>query len=422
MIKRALYQSLKAHLSEKQISLIVGPRQAGKTTLMLLLKEELGKRGEKTLFLSLDNEDDRQFFTSQNSLVQKIRLDLGEQGYVFIDEIQRKEDAGLFLKGIYDRDLPYKLIVSGSGSLELKERISESLVGRKQVFALNPLSFEELVNFRTAYKYEDRLAEFLALDKIQAGELLTEYLTFGGYPRVVLAQTLAVKLKEIEEIYQSYLEKDISSLLGIRKERAFTNLVQVLATQAGKLINTSELSATLGLSVKTIDNYLWYLEKTFIVTRVSPYFRNLRKEITHRPVFYFVDLGMRNYATKEFGQLSLGERAGFIFQNFVFYLLSEVTRGSMASVNFWRSQDGAEVDFVVDLGREIIPVEVKYQDLKKPEVTRSLRSFLGKYRPQKAVVVNLGLETQEVVEKTTVHFLPFFKVIAPNSSIVPFLT
>ena len=103
MIKRKLLDELKDHLSKKEISLIVGPRQAGKTTLMLLLKEYLEKKEEKTLFLNLDIETDKQYFQSQDSLIRKIRLELGQTGgWVFIDEIQRKENAGLFLKGIYE--------------------------------------------------------------------------------------------------------------------------------------------------------------------------------------------------------------------------------------------------------------------------------------------------------------------------------
>jgi len=161
MIKRTLLEPLTAHISQKEISFIVGPRQAGKTTIMYLLKDWLEKNGERTLFLNLDIESDKQFFDSQADLVRKIELELGKhKGYVFIDEIQRKEDAGIFLKGIYDMNLPYKYIVSGSGSVELKERIHESLTGRKRIFGLSTLSFEEFVNYRTDYRYEDKLHDF----------------------------------------------------------------------------------------------------------------------------------------------------------------------------------------------------------------------------------------------------------------------
>src|SRR3989338_6683147 len=153
LIKRDIFRDLLEHLEKKEISLLVGPRQVGKTTLMNLLKKHLDKNGKRTLFLSLEFEAEKKYFTSKNELLAKLKLEFGnDRGYVFIDEIQRKEDAGLFLKGIYDYELPHKFIVSGSGSLELKEKIHESLAGRKRVFELKTLSFEEFVNFKTKYK------------------------------------------------------------------------------------------------------------------------------------------------------------------------------------------------------------------------------------------------------------------------------
>jgi len=120
MIKRKLYSELIDHLPQKEMSLIIGARQAGKTTLMEMVKAYLDNGGERTLFLNLDIEWDRPHFDSQAALLKKIELELGQQrGYVFIDEIQRKDDAGLFLKGLFDLNLPYKFILSGSGSLEL---------------------------------------------------------------------------------------------------------------------------------------------------------------------------------------------------------------------------------------------------------------------------------------------------------------
>jgi len=165
MIKRELFNELKAHLVQKEMTFIVGPRQAGKTTLMFLLKDDLEKNGQKTVVLNLDIEADRQHFTTQENLINKIRLEIGAKGYVFLDEIQRKENAGLFLKGIYDMNLPYKFIVSGSGSVELKEQIHESLAGRKRIFELHTVSFREFINFRTEYRYENKLHDFLKIEK-----------------------------------------------------------------------------------------------------------------------------------------------------------------------------------------------------------------------------------------------------------------
>lgn len=411
MIRRALFDELKNHLLRREISFIVGPRQAGKTTLMLLLKEYLERKKEKTVFLNLDIESDKQYFMSQADLIKKIRLELGnKQGFVFIDEIQRKENAGVFLKGIYDMNLPYKFIASGSGSVELKEKIHESLAGRKRIFELSTLSFEEFVNFKTNYKYNNRLLDFFEVEKEKSRQLLEEYLIFGGYPRVVLEELLEEKRKVINEIYQSFLEKDISYLLKIKKTEDFSNLIKLLAGQIGNLLNVSEVSRTLGISQKTVKDYLWYLQKTFIIHKVSPYFKNIRKEITKAPKFYFYDLGLRNFALGLFGNIESLQEKGIIFENFVFSILKEALRDSSGRIYFWRTKDDAEVDFVVDYGRTQLPIEVKYKSLGRIEMSRSFRNFIEKYRPKKAFIVGLDSGQALSINKTKVCPLPYYKI------------
>lgn len=415
-IKRTLFEHLKSHLFKKEISFIIGPRQAGKTTLMFFLKDYLEKENKKTLFLNLDIERDRQFVASQEKLIKKIELEIGkEKGYVFIDEIQRKKDAGVFLKGIYDMNLAYKFIVSGSGSVDLKEKIHESLVGRKRIFKLDVLSFKEFVDFKTNYKYENKLFDFFKLDKVRTKEFLEEYLNFGGYPRVVLENKLEEKKKTIDEIYQSYLEKDIFYFLGIQKEEAFSNLVKIVSSQIGNLTNFSEISLTLGISSKTVKNYFWYLQKTFILEKLTPYFKNLRKEITKTPIFYFNDLGLRNYSIGEFGNLTiLQQNLGSLFENFIFNILKEKIYYTPAKIHFWRTKDGAEVDFVIDSRKKIIPIEVKCQEFKKPEIPRPLRNFILKYKPKEAFIVNLGFKKEINFNQTKIHFIPFYELIFWN--------
>ena len=324
LIKRVLFNDLKAHLPKKEISLIVGPRQSGKTTLMMLLREHVQSQGKRATTFNLDIESDRQFFGSQENLLRKITLELGQAGgYVFIDEIQRKEDAGLFLKGLYDMNLPYKFIVSGSGSLELKEKIHESLAGRKRIFKLNTLNFIEFTNYKTDYKYEQNLPEFFEVEKQKTQNLLEEYMSFGGYPRVVLEETVHEKRKIIAELYQSYLERDIAYLLGVQKTERFTALTRLMASQVGQLATISEIANTLNINTATVNNYLWYMEKTFLLHKVTPYFKNMRKELTKTPVFYFYDLGMRNYALGAYGTPVSPPESGFLFQNFIYNLLRE---------------------------------------------------------------------------------------------------
>ncbi len=412
MIKRVIFPLVEKHLSNTEITLIIGARQVGKTYLMEMLKNSLEKQGKKTLFLNLDIDSDLQFFTSQSILLNKIKLHLGEQkGYVFIDEIQRKENAGLFLKGLFDRHLPYKFIVSGSGSIELKEKIHESLSGRKRMFELTPLTFTEFVNFKTNYQFENSFQSFFKVEKTKALEFLEEYMNFGGYPKVVLAGTLEEKRAVMGEIYQSYIERDIKDLLKLEKTEAFTNLIKILASQMGGLVNVSELSSTVGVAMQTIQNYLWYLEKTYIVKRVTPYFRNVRKEITKAPLYYFYDNGLRNYILGLFGVPIITLLSGHLFENFIFNRLRELITYSSTTLHFWRTRDNAEVDFVVQTGTQLIPVEVKYTKLKKPEISRSMRSFLNEYKPKKAYIVHLGERNEIEIDATTISFIPFYEEI-----------
>ena len=410
IIKRSIFTNLKKHLDSPEISLLTGPRQTGKTFLMRLLEDSLKKETQKTLFLNFDFDENKKFLFSQNALLEKIRLEVGQKkAFIFLDEIQRKENAGLFLKGLYDMNLPYKFIVSGSGSLELKEKIHESLTGRKRIFEIKPLNFLEFVNFKTSYRYEEKIKDFFSIENQQAQNLLQEYMAFGSYPKVVLKTSQQEKKEVIKDIFQSYLERDIISLLHLEKSESLTNLLKIVASQIGSLVNNSELSSTLDISSKTIKKYLWYLEKTFIIKKIFPYFTNIRKEINKMPVYYFYDIGLRNYLLGIFAISDTHFNQGHLFENFILNTLSSQLNYASTKICFWRTRDQAEVDFVIQIGTETIPIEVKFTDIKKPAISRSFRSFLNKYRPKKAFVIHLGKKQKILVNKTTVSFLPFYQ-------------
>jgi predicted AAA+ superfamily ATPase len=412
MIQREIFEELLEDLSNKEISLIIGPRQAGKTTAMRWVEDRVRQQGTRTIFLNLDVEADQPFFQSQQSLLNKLRLEFGsESGVAFIDEIQRKENAGLFLKGLFDQGLPYKLVVSGSGSLELKEKIHESLVGRKRLFELPTLTFSEFVNYRTDYRYQDRLRQFFEVEKDRSEEFLLEYISFGGYPRVVTQARLEDKRRTLDEIYRSYLERDIVALLRVEKPEAFGRMIRLLAHQVGQIVNYSELSTLLDISVPTLKSYLWNAEKTFVLKTLTPFFTNPRKELTKSPVLYFHDLGLRNYIGGVHGALTGDGNLGPLFQNFVWRLLWEGTRAQPAALHFWRTKDKAEVDFVVEASGALIPVEVKYRHMREPRIGRALRSFISAYQPSQAWVVNLDLFTQIEINGTRVRILPYYHLI-----------
>jgi len=419
-IERDMVKDVENHLDKKEISLIVGARQVGKTTLMKKLKSELENKGESTLYLSMDIQEDRTHFESQQDLINRIELEFGnEKGFVFLDEIQRKKDAGVFLKGIYDREIPYKLVVSGSGSLELKENIHESLAGRKRVFELPPVSFKEFVNYETDYEYSDRLDKFFEVRKDDSDRLLEKYLNYGGYPRVVTDEKEDEKRRIIDEIFSSYLERDVSSFLNVRKTDAYSKLVSVLADQMGGPVSYSKMARDVGVKSSTVRNYLDYLDKTFIVEQTNPFYTNKKKEITKSQIIYFSDLGLRNYSIQRFGHLNTPSEFGELFEAFIHNFLKHRTQHTGLNVKYWRTKSQAEVDFVLTAGNKVeLPVEAKYKRLSKPKVSKSLRSFIQKYNPEKAVVVNLELKETRHIEETQVKFIPYTTLLSNFEEIV----
>jgi len=406
-IKRHIIEKVIAHLDKKEITVLTGPRQVGKTTLLSQLNNYLGQKKKETLLFNIDKDSDKEYFQSQETLLKKIALEIGETGYVFIDEIQRLENAGLFLKGIYDRNLPYKIIISGSGSIELKEQIQESLAGRKRVFYMSPVTFEEFVNYKTSYKYENRLPLYFDLEKEQTSLYLKEYLNFGGYPRIVTETNIGEKVSLLDEIYKSYVEKDLVYLLNINRPEIFNMLIKMLAYQMGNIVNYTEISKKLGISVDTLKKYIWYAEKTFSIQQTTPYFTNKLKEITKSPIFYFNDVGLRNFSLGMMGNLQLPEQFGLVFENFIHNILKNACQWKNWSVHFWRTTDKAEVDFVLNKGSEIIPMEVKFTDFKEPRITKSFRSFLNKYEPENAFIITQRYEESISIGGTNVIFLPF---------------
>ena len=411
MIKRKIEAKIVEQLSRKEITIVIGARQVGKTTIIRKIIRDIQNHGGKAIFLNLDFESDARFFESQELLLKKISLEFGDEpGYIFIDEIQRKEDAGRFLKGIYDLDLPYKFVVTGSGSMQLREKVGESLTGRKRLIQMHPVSFEEFVDYKTEYQYSDRLHIFYETASERLNELLNEYLVYGGYPKLITENLHLQKFEVINEIYTSYITRDITHLLGVRNPDKFSHLIQLLAAHSGSILNYAQLSSNINISVDTVKRYLWYAEQTFVINRITPFFTNNKKELTKSPMIYFEDLGMCALARSQFGQINQ-INGGLIFQNFVHQLLAQKYNSATDRICFWRTTDKAEVDFVIRQGENVIPIEVKFSHLKKTTLSRSFRNFIEKYQPETAYVINLSLEEKIQVGNTMVTFLQYWKFI-----------
>ncbi len=411
-IRRDLFNDIKKHLEKEEITILIGARQVGKTTLLKQLQRELENKKIPTIYLNLDIEQDFELLSSQNKLLQKLRFHFGEQrSYVFIDEIQRKENAGLFLKGLYDMGLPYKFIVSGSGSLEIKAKLKESLAGRKKQFVLHPISFRELVDYRTEYKFSDRLKEFLKVENRRSYDLLVEYLNFGGYPKIILSSDLKEKYDYFDEITQAYFERDLNYLLNFDSPQVYTLMLKVLASHLGKVLNYNQLARILNLNIYKVKKLLWFAEQTFIMHLQTPFYRNRLKELRRSPVVYFEDIGLAAYANRTMGKMFEPEDLAFAFQNFVFQKLKDYCDKNHFVLHYWRTSDGAEVDFVINTGLKVVPVEVKFKHLKKPVYGKSLLSFIKTYKPENAYIINLNMVKSMKFEHTCIHFVPWYEIV-----------
>lgn len=410
LVERDIFQEVVDHLESSDVTVIIGPRQTGKTTLLNQLTNYLlnnkNIRENQIKSFNLDLISDLQTIGDQTNFIRFVKEELIRSKfiYAFIDEVQRLENPGQFLKGVFDLKLPLKLIVTGSSSLEIRSKIFESLTGRKRVFRLDPFSFHEYLKSRepSLLKLLDQnLISTTNQDKIMAH--LYEYLEFGGYPRVVQTIDKDEKIKILNEIYSSYLEKDIVNFLSIKNHLAFSKMVSLLADQVGNLVNLQEISNTLGMNLKTVEHYLFTLSNTFIIDLVRPYFTNPRSELTKMPKVFFIDNGIRNLALKYFVPFEKSPSKGQMLENFVNFNLN---KNLLNQVNYWRTKGKSEVDFVWrNLQGDVVPIEVKASEMNKATISRSFRSFIEKYKPKTAYVINLKLQDKLVVDKTQVQFI-----------------
>ena len=410
IIQRQLFPKIITHVKKPEITLIVGARQVGKTVLLNMLKEWLMSKKKVSpkniLYFNLDIVRDWEFFQNQTNFIEFLKeQSQKEKIYVLVDEAQRVPDCSRFFKGVYDSNLNIKLILTGSSSLELKTRFKESLTGRKQVFHLYSFSFNEFLEAKDKklvelFKKKNEISE---ISKKKILELFREYTVWGGYPRVVFAKTWQEKIAILAEIYSSYIEKDIVGLLEIKNRLGFSKLVKLLAGQIGQLVNVNELANSLNLDRETVERYLKALEETFIITPLLPYFKNPRQEIVKQNKIYFNDTGIRNYALENFSSLSERLDAGLLLENALFREIL-LALDIFQKIRFWRTKQGAEVDFLVLEREKIVPIEVKL-NIKKPVISLSLRNFIKKYSPQKALVVNLSKEAKIKINKTNIYFL-----------------
>ncbi|MBI4999342.1 ATP-binding protein [Candidatus Gottesmanbacteria bacterium] len=397
-IRRDLELTLEKYLPLPQILAIVGPRRSGKTTFLTYLSKKL----PESIFLSFEDEDILNLF--ENDIKSFAKLYLEPNKNIILDELQYAKRGGKNLKYLFDSYPGKKIIISGSSSLDLTLRAARYLVGRILSFPLYPFSFEEFLRAK-----EPQLEELIG-QKNPSPTLtrhirtyLNEYLIYGGYPEVVLENNLEIKQTLLKNIYQLYFLKDVTTLAHLVDDWKLKTLVKILAANIGGILNYSLLCSQANIDFKTLKSYLNFLEKTFIIFLLFPFFTNKTKEITKNPKIYFYDLGLRNVLISSFEPVLLRNDLGFLRENFLAIRLKPTEAG----LHFWRTKAKAEVDFVVEKENEVVPIEVKSQ-LQGAKISRSLQSFLFRYQPKNAFVANLEFFGQKKFVQTMVNFVPLY--------------
>jgi predicted AAA+ superfamily ATPase len=346
MITRA-YEPVEKYLKPNRVLLIYGPRRVGKTTL---LQKTLS---ETTLKYKLDSGDN--ILTQQILSSQDFSKIMGYvEGYelIAIDEAQNIPNIGMGLKIIVDQVPGIKVIATGSSSFELAGQVGEPLTGRKQTLVLYPLSQLEL---RQVY------------NRHELTQKIPDYLIFGGYPEVMEASSRIERIDVISEIAHSYLLKDLLVFERVKSSRLLLDLLKLLAFQLGCEVSLNELATQLSIDVKTVQRYLDLLEKAFVIFRLNGFSRNLRKEVTSKSKYYFMDTGIRNALIAQFNPLDQRNDVGQLWENFLMIERLKLRSYSRMSANpyFWRTYDQQEIDLVEERDGKLYGYEFKWSQNKE---------------------------------------------------------
>lgn len=353
MINRQLTEQIN-DLKPGKATIIIGPRQVGKTTL---IKEVL--KDVDYLFLDGDDPTIRQLLEQINTV--QIKDLIGDKKVVFIDECQRIKNIGITAKIIIDQFKDIKLILSGSSAFEINAEISEPLTGRKKSFTLLPISFKE---------WADHIGIARAIQDVKLR------LIYGFYPETLTNEKERREI--VSEIAETYLYKDILSYSNIKLPDVVEKLVRALAFQIGYEVNYNELSNLLKIDYKTVVNYIDILEKGFVVFRLSSFSSNQRVEIRKGVKIYFYDLGIRNALIQNFNPIELRNDAGALWENFI---ISERIKQIIYSREhiksyFWRTTQNQEVDYIEDQEGKLKAYEMKWKDRSATSLSKT---FLNHY-------------------------------------------
>lgn len=353
IIPRYLENEIIKNLKPHQVVGVFGPRRSGKTFLMNLIIKKIGRKD--VLVVNGESLDTAEILSSQRTSV--LGQFIGKKKFLFIDEAQKIPKIGENLKLIVDTIPDVSVLVSGSSAFDLKNQIGEPLVGRSKYYFLYPFAQTELSDTENFLKTRENLPNKLV---------------YGTYPQVYLAKTLIEKREQLESIRDGYLLKDILTIDNLKDSLFIFNLLRLIAFQIGNDISYSELASNLNTSAKTVMRYLELLEKSYILFSLHGFSKNLRKEYTKSPRYYFWDNGIRNSLISNYNDLNLRDDVGKLWEN---YIVSErIKKGHykkiFANRFFWRTYDQQEIDLVEERDGKLFGYEVKWGDGKRKGAPR----------------------------------------------------
>jgi len=427
-IKRKILPHIRDFLNYKEAIIIYGARQVGKTTIMKMLIKELKSTNkipeEAVFYFDLEDLEIREICnqgvdhliryidarTSYSSNFSPASSNSKGKIYLFIDEIQYLNNASSFIKLMVDNHSDrFKLIVSGSSVLDIKSKIKQSLVGRIVTFEVLGLDFEEFLWFRKKKINLNKIADTDKKTQKELKQLFEEFIIFGAYPRIALISNLNDRRYYLKELIQTYIKKDIRDIGKIRNIMKFNNFLRILADQAGNLLNIDELASSIGIARETVYDYLILLEGTYIARRLTPFFKNLRSELTKMPKIYFEDSGILNYL--KYNDI-VEKVSGELFENCIYAELRKVV--GLETLRYWRTQSKQEIDFVIQHQRQLFTLEVK--KIYSGQKTTSLEYFSQKYPNSKKFIITL--EKRREAKGNTLLLYPWeiFSIIARSKA------
>jgi len=383
-IERQVFNKIFKYKDSKKITILIGARQVGKTTILKELYHQL-KNIAGCLLLDLDIFSNYEKVSTYDDLLNTLRLNgYKEEGqgifYLFLDEFQRYADISGVMKNIHDHHDNIKIFASGSSSLAINSRVQESLAGRKRVVNIYPLNFSEFLFFRKKDALIEKIKNLSFVSSVEVNKLLPEayheleiFMTYGGYPEVALSEDKEKK-EVLSSIFDLYVTKELVDYLKIEKIKHAKTLIQLLAVNNGCETKYSNLAQASGIDEKTVKNYMELLKETFLITIHSPWFANKSKEIVKQPKIYFLDNGVRNFFVNNFNSMAMRNDASFLFEG---YVISELIKQGepMDAIKFWRTKNRYEIDLILDRQGKQTPVEIKY----KRKITRSDLKGIKKY-------------------------------------------